>query len=155
MIIQSPAIRRRDGMVTASGIQVVPDPILSILTPAGPIIMSSVEWPCMPGISIPGCTPFMPGIEPSRFSPGMAGMFIRAESGFEDMFGMFMCVESFAAAIGADSRLGADLTGIGIAIVDDRVFVLMRDLLPALVLTALFFPALADFAWELPAPFFF
>jgi hypothetical protein len=38
--------------VTASGIQVVPDPILSMLMPTGPIIMSSAEWGFMTGIGI-------------------------------------------------------------------------------------------------------
>jgi|SRR6266542_2939819 len=41
MSIQLPIIVRRDGIVTASGIHVVPDPIRSIETPSGPIIMSS------------------------------------------------------------------------------------------------------------------
>ena len=48
--IQLPNIRLRDGSVTASGIHVVPDPILSMLTPTGPIIMSSAECCFMPGI---------------------------------------------------------------------------------------------------------
>jgi hypothetical protein len=43
MTIQPSIMRVRDGSVTASGIQVVPDPILSMLTPAGPIIMLWAE----------------------------------------------------------------------------------------------------------------
>jgi hypothetical protein len=45
--------------VTASGIHVVPDPILSMLTPTGPIIISSAECG-MPGMFMGICIgPFL------------------------------------------------------------------------------------------------
>jgi hypothetical protein len=169
MIIQSPNILRRFGMLTASGIHVVPEPILSMLTPAGPIIMSSVVCPGILG------------------TPAMLGVFAEAESAFDGMLGMpvmFMWPESFAAdgipfisiepifarvvspgaaggrapicmpGVGADFALGADLLGIGIAIVGDRFFTAERVL--AIVLELAFFfngPDEADFA--LAAGFFF
>src|ERR1700693_1975704 len=63
--IQVSSILRRDGSDTASGIHVVPDPIRSMLTPAGPIIKSSapipgigfrVESACLIDASMPGIT---------------------------------------------------------------------------------------------------
>jgi len=127
MNIQLPTSLVRDGMLTASGIHVVPDPILSMLTPAGPIIMSSAVWPFIPGIFIPCAIPFIAPAEVSRFSlgipgiPAMPGMFMCAESGFDGIFGMF-----------------------GIAIVGDRSFALERGLVAALPLT--FFPAVDEVA---------
>src|SRR3954471_13858707 len=84
MIIQSRSILRRLGSVTASGIQVVPDPILSMLTPAGPIIMSSVVCP---GMTAMPAIPVFVGI------PAIPGMFMRAEA----VGDMSTCVESVAA----------------------------------------------------------
>jgi len=107
MNIQLPTILVRDGMLTASGIHVVPDPILSMLTPAGPIIMSSVVCPFIPGIFIPCGISFIAPAEVSRFSlgipgiPAMPGMFMCAESGFDGMFGMFMWVESERGLVAA------------------------------------------------------
>ena len=68
MNIQSPSMRRREGRVTASGIQVVPDPILSMLIPSGPIIMSSADRIRIPGICIPAG---IPGICPAGGIPGI------------------------------------------------------------------------------------
>src|SRR5438552_4251920 len=103
MNIQSPSMRRREGRVTASGIQVVPDPILSMLIPSGPIIMSSADRIRIPGICIPAG---IPGICPAGGIPGI-GMpggigFIesaRPASGF--IPGMFWCDVSaaFVAAL--------------------------------------------------------
>jgi hypothetical protein len=76
---------------------------------------------------MPCCIPFAADVELSRFSPAMPDIFIGAESGLDDMFGIFMCVESFAAG----------------------------DLLLTLVLGPVFVPALDDFAFELAAVFFF
>ncbi len=105
---------------------------------------------------MPCCIPFAAALELSRFSPAMPDIFIGAESGLDDMVGIFMCAESFAAGdIGGDFRVGAGLTGIGIAIVGDRSLVLTRDLLLTLVPGPGFFPALDDFAFELAAVFFF
>ena len=92
------------------------------------------------------CIPFAAAVELSRFSPAMPDIFIGAESGLDDMVGIFRCVESFAEG---------DMTGIGIAIVGDRFLALTRDLLPTLVLGPVFFPALDDFGFELSAVFFF
>lgn len=84
---------------------------------------------------MPCCIPFAAAVELSRFSPAMPDIFIGAESGLDDMSGIF--------------------TGIGIAIVGDRFLVLPRDLLLILVLGPVFFSALDDFAFELAAVFFF
>src|SRR5712671_2954412 len=44
MTSHAPNMRCRDGIGTASGIQVVPEPILSVETPSGPIMAVSVIW---------------------------------------------------------------------------------------------------------------
>jgi len=56
--------------------------------------------------------------------------------------------------MGADFGLGADLLGMGIAIVGDRFFVPERVLLPDLAMT-FFFPPEVDAGLELAAVFFF
>src|SRR6476646_8220525 len=76
MSIQSPNIRRRDGIVTASGIHVVPEPILSMLTPAGPIIMSSSGRGCTRFISVGAESFLIGGFLAGGGVHGMPGMFI-------------------------------------------------------------------------------
>jgi hypothetical protein len=99
MIIQLPNILTRDGMLTASGIHVVPDPILAILTPAGPVIMSSVAPPSIACIVVTGWIPLTPA-EISFFSAGIPGMpamppvVACAESSLGGALVMFICAES-------------------------------------------------------------
>jgi len=77
MSIQLPSIRLREGRVTASGIHVVPDPILSMLTPTGPIIMSSAERCCIPGVSVCVESVGLDGIG----IPAMLGVFVASAFG--------------------------------------------------------------------------
>ena len=80
----------------------MPEPIRSILTPAGPIIISSVVWPCMPGPFMPGidcmCVSevscFICAIDVSDFTPVGACM-----TGIGAIPGICACVESCFAGI--------------------------------------------------------
>jgi hypothetical protein len=40
---------------------------------------------------MPWCIPFAAAVELSRFSPAMPDIFVGAESGLDDMVGIFMC----------------------------------------------------------------
>src|SRR3954465_4282939 len=135
MIIQSPNILRRLGKVTASGIHVVPDPIRSMLTPTGPIIMSSVVCP---GIAAIPAIPGFAGI------PAISGMLRCAESVFGDMFMWVVsmmaegiCCISIAPVFGDRLFAGAAFAGIGIEIVGDFRLATGLALVPAL--TEVFF----------------